>query len=123
MRAGRLRHRISVYRDSAPVKVNGVLVTGEPEIVRGSIPAEVLTAVEGRVQRLFAIERLQASSVQALPTHVVTMRAPRSWQLRHTDRVVWHDGNRGDRLLQVLGIVDPDGLDRERVFAAMEQSA
>ncbi len=105
------------------MKVNGVLVAGDPEVVRGSIAAEVLTAVEGRVQRLFAIERLQASSVQALPTHVVTIRAPRSWTLRHTDRVVWHDVSHGDRMLQVLGIVDPDGMDRERVFAAMEQAA
>lgn len=123
MRAGRLRHRITVYRDTAPVKVNGVLVTGEPEVVRGSLPAEVLTAIEGRVQRLFAIERLHASSTQALPTHVVTIRAPRGWALRHTDRVVWHDGHNGDRLLQVLGVVDPDGRDRERVFAAMEKVA
>lgn len=121
MRAGRLRHRITVYRDSAPVKVNGVLVSGEPEVVRGSVPAEVLTATEGNA--LFGIERLQASSTQALPTHIVTMRAPRSWALRHTDRVVWHDGLRGDRLLQVLGVVDPDGRDRDRAFAAMEQIA
>jgi hypothetical protein len=123
VRAGRLRHRITVYRDSAPVKVNGVLVSGEPEVLRGSIPAEVLTAAEGRIQQLFSIERLQASSTQALPTHVVTMRAPRSWDMRHTDHVVWHDGAHGDRLLQVLGIVDPDGRDRDRVFAAMEQVA
>lgn len=117
MRTGRLRHRITVYRDSAPVKVNGVLVTGEPEIVRGSLPAEVLTSTEQRVRQLFA------SSTQALPTHVVTIRAPRNWSLLHTDRVVWHDGDHGDRLLQVLGVVDPDGRDRERVVAAMEKVA
>lgn len=112
-----MRHRITVYRDAAPVKVNGVLVQGDPEVVRGSLPAEVLTAVENRIRQLFA------SSTQALPTHVVTIRAPRSWSLLHTDRVVWHDGQHGDRLLQVLGIVDPDGRDRDRVFAAMEKVA
>jgi head-tail adaptor len=121
VRAGRLRHRISVYRDAAPVKVNGVLVTGDPKVVIGSIPAEIMPATQGN--QLLFVERLQASSTQALPTHIVTIRAPRSWQLRHTDRVVWHDGQRGDRLLQVLGAQDPDGRDRDLVFAAMEQVA
>ena len=106
-----------MYRDAAPVKVNGVLVTGEPEVVRGSLPAEVMTAVEGRVLRLFA------SSTQALPTHIVTMRASNNWSLLHTDRVIWHDGPNGDRLLQVLGIADPDGRNRDRVVAAMEKVA
>jgi hypothetical protein len=120
VRIGPLRERVSVMRNAAPVKVNGVLVPGsdDPEIVRARVSAEVRTATGVRLERVFA------ASVQANASHVVKVRAGRTWQVRHSDTLVWHDERGGsDRTLQILGVADPDARGREVLIAAMEKTA
>lgn len=113
MRAGPLRHRVSLRRMPEPTNNGGVPVPGEPEIVARRISAEVLPATAQNIERVFA------GQVQATATHLVRLRHR---TVRLTDEIVWHDVEDHvavDRVLRVTG-KQPDARKTELVVAVQE---
>lgn len=116
MRAGGMRERVSILRPTRQ-NVGGVPVPGERAPIQHRIAAEIVTASEARLERVFA------SQVQAVASHIVRLRHGLSWRVLTEDEIVWHDGLEGDRTLQVLGVADPDGRRQELVIAVTERRA
>jgi hypothetical protein len=113
VRAGPLRHRVSIHRMPEVTNNGGVPVPGEPEIVARRISAEVLAATAQNIERVFAAQ------VQATATHLVRLRHR---TVRLTDEIVWHDVEDGeplDRVLRVTG-KQPDAGKTEVVVAVQE---
>lgn len=119
MDAGRLRDRVTVRR-RAVVNDGGTPVRGDAtttaNVIQSRIPAEIRQASGARLERLFA------SQVQGVATHEVHIRQGRSWAVRLGDELVWHDAV-GDRVLNVVGVADPDGRRVEWVLAVTERTA
>jgi head-tail adaptor len=116
MQAGRMRERLTVTR-KVVTNDGGTPVPAAPAVIQPRVAAEIRTASEARLERVFA------SQVQAVATHVVRIRAGLSWTVKHDDVLVWHDGLTGDRSLNVVGVADPDGRRTELVIAVTERRA
>jgi hypothetical protein len=113
MRAGLLRHRVTLRRMPEPTNNGGVPVPGEPEIVAARISAEVMPATAQNIEQVFA------GQVQASTTHLVRMRHR---TVRLTDEIVWHDTEDGAALNRVLRVTgrQADAKHIELVVAAQE---
>jgi head-tail adaptor len=114
--AGKYNERVTVRRPVAPTNDGGTPVPGSTSTLYARIPAEVLNATPGIMERVFA------GQVQATASHVVKVRR-RAMLL--TDEIVWHYSIRGvasDRVLRITGRTEDRASD-ETIVAVQEQAS
>ena len=113
MRAGRLRHRITIKRNTADVDTPN----DDGEVVETltsqhkKIPAEVLEVSGGEMVR-------GGLQIQPTTTHLVKIRHRSG--LEHRDVIEWLLAS-GNRTMGVTRIHDPDGRRRELLIEAEEE--
>jgi head-tail adaptor len=114
--AGNYTERVTVRRPVAPTNDGGTPVPGSTSTLYARIPAEVLNATPGIMERVFA------GQVQATASHVVKVRR-RAVLL--TDEIVWHYSIRGDASDRVLRITAraEDRESDETILAVVEQAS
>lgn len=97
MRAGRLRHRVTLQRRSSALDEFGDPVSAW----------DVLAAVWAGVEPISGREYLAGQQVQSEVTHRVTVRYFAG--LAPQDRIVWPDPSTGvDRVFDIRSIIDRD---------------
>jgi hypothetical protein len=114
--AGQYSERVTVRRPAPTTNDGGTAVPGAPSTLYARIPAEVLNATPGVMERVFA------GQVQATASHVVKVRR-RAVLL--TDEIVWHYSIRGvasDRVLRITARAEDRASD-ETIVAVVEQAS
>jgi SPP1 family predicted phage head-tail adaptor len=108
--AGGMIHRVTI---ETPTRTSNV--TGEVEVTTFTA---VATSVPVRIAEQGSVEVYRARQVQADATHVLRMR----WTtlVTQTCRIRWPRPE-GDRILNVVGISNPDGKRVELVINCREQ--
>lgn len=109
MRAGTLRHSVTVQRPALPTNNGGTPVPSAATVLYALVPAEVQSANAREMERVFGAQ------VQSTASHIVRMRY---LALRLTDEIVWHDGDT-DRTLRISGRHE-DAQKRELTLAVQE---
>lgn len=111
MRAGQMRHRISIQR-----RTDTKDGYGEGKPTWSNLYSRIPARVRDDSQREFT----QALQVQSAKTIHVTIRDPRQ-TITEMDRVVWH-ARGGDRILDIKAVLAGENDGRELTLMCIEHS-